>query len=430
VSISASATTITAGQSVTLTGATTGGAQPITFQWTENGANVGTNSFQLTRTPSQNAVYQLQATASGCSTPVLSNLLNINITTQPVCSVTTPTATASPNPALPGQAYTLTASATTTIGTVSYSWFKGNSGDTSNPIGTGASVAVAAGQTVASQNYWVRATSTCGQSRDQQVTVTLNTGTCTTSQLCINNARYRISLSATAPNGQTGQGVPLYQSNVFGYFSLPNFTGDAGNPEVFVKVVGPVNGVPWVFYAGLTNLDFTVTVTDTQTGQQFNTYRVPPPPGGSTQNIGNFDVAGQNSSQCSTVTRTTAQTTAGGGCTNNSSTLCLLNRFRISLTAKDNPTRSTASGPGTAVPVNSVFGFFTTPTLSGDPNDIQAFVKMVDATSFDDFWVFLGGLTDFEFTMTVTDTLNGRQKIYLKPAGSTCGLNDVDAFTK
>ena len=45
------------------------------------------------------------------------------------------------------------------------------------------------------------------------------------------------------------------QSGPFGYFSFPTFTGDANNPEVFVKVLEPSPGKPWVFYSGLTNLD-------------------------------------------------------------------------------------------------------------------------------------------------------------------------------
>ena len=51
-----------------------------------------------------------------------------------------------------------------------------------------------------------------------------------------------------------------------------------------------MTGVPWVFYAGLTNLDYAITVSHTTTGQTFNTYHTAPPPGGSFQNFGNFDV--------------------------------------------------------------------------------------------------------------------------------------------
>jgi hypothetical protein len=349
-----------------------------------------------------------------------------------VCATTLGGVTSSANPVLPGQTFTLTANASTTTGTLSYAWFRGALGDTSNPIGSGQSVNVS--QT-ATTTYWVSVSSTCGGgAQTGQVTVNLNTGTCGTNpnQLCVNNARYRVTLTAKDPTGKTGQGVALYQSNVFGYFSLPDFSTPS-DPQVFVKVLGPVPGgpngaAPWVFYAGLTNLDYTLTVIDTSTGQTFKTYHVAPPANAS-QSIGDFDVFGATSTQCANVNITSGQTGAGGACPNSGSALCLLGRFNVTMAAKDNPSRSNNQGPGSPVPVNTVFGFFTTPTLSGDPSDIQAFVKMIDATTFNGkFWVFLGGLTDFDFTMTVTDTTNGKQKIYNKPAGSTCGWNDTSAF--
>lgn len=246
--------------------------------------------------------------------------------------------------------------------------------------------------------------------------------------LCLNASRYRVTLTAKDPSGKQGQGQPTQQSDLFGYFSLPALTNDATNPEVFVKTLGPVNGVPWVFYAGLTNLDYSLTVVDTL-GTFNQTYHVAPPPAGSFQSFGNYDVAGATSSNCADVTKGSGFAPVTG-CSTSNSTLCLLNRFAVTLQARDNPTRSNNSGPGLTVPVNSLFGFFTVPGLSSDPNDIQVFVKMVDARGFDGhFWVFLGGLTDFDLTLTVVDTQRGVSRIYNKPPGSTCGLNDTQAFT-
>ncbi len=246
--------------------------------------------------------------------------------------------------------------------------------------------------------------------------------------LLVNNNRYRVRFCAVAPNGAVAQGTPTPQTNLFGWFSLPTFTGDAGNPEVFAKVLGPVNGVPWVFYAGLTNLAFTMTVEDTATGQN-RTYSKPTPPPGSFQSYGDFDVNQNVSQQCSNVIVSNGQTGAGGGCANSSSALCLLNRFRVTLSARDNPTRSNNTGSGVTLPVNTTFGFFSIPALSNDATNIEAFVKMVDGRLVNNkYWVFLGGLTDFELTISVTDTVTGAQKIYQKPAGSTCGWNDTNAF--
>jgi len=44
------------------------------------------------------------------------------------------------------------------------------------------------------------------------------------------------------------------------------------------------------------------------------------------------------------------------------------------------------------------------------------------------FWLFYGGLTDLEFTVTVTDTATGVVKSYTKAAGSYCGDADTQAF--
>jgi hypothetical protein len=54
-----------------------------------------------------------------------------------------------------------------------------------------------------------------------------------------------------------------------GYFSLPDFTGDPGLPEVLVKMVdASATSFKsfWFFYSGLTSLPYTVTVRDTVTG--------------------------------------------------------------------------------------------------------------------------------------------------------------------
>lgn len=440
VSASASSTTINAGQSVTLTASAAGGTTPFTISWFANGALAGTGGT-ITVTPSTTTTYTAQV--SNCSGQAVSaSPITITVNQAPACNTTLSGITVTPQNPLPAQSFTLTANATTTSGTLSYQWYRGGQGDTSNPIGNSQTITLT--QTAASQTYWVVVASTCGGVQPAaQTTVNLNTGTCGTNpnQLCIAGARYRVTLTATDPRtGKTGQGVANYQSDVFGYFTLPDFSNPQ-DPQVFVKVLGPVappigQNAPWVFYAGLTDLRYTLTVVDTQTGQTFNSYNVLPPaqdPRGlqAQQSIGDYDVNGSNAHQgdknvqCPPVQITPAQTFATpGNCPTNASTLCLLNRFTVTLRAKvNNPTGATDNGA--TIPANSQFGFFTTPNIAG-PTDVQAFIKMLDATSINQgYWVFLGGLTDFELTYTVTDTQNGKQKIYRKPAGSTCGWSDV-----
>lgn len=260
------------------------------------------------------------------------------------------------------------------------------------------------------------------------------TAPCGPTAVCVNNAtdqRYKVSVTAKTPAGAAATGSAVGQKGPFGYFSFPTLA-PPDDPQVFVKVLELTPGKPWVFYAGLTNLEYTINVQDTAPGGTFNkSYPVPAPPYGSQGSIGDYDVNGVKSSTCLPVSVQQQIAAIPGSCTSDTSSLCLLDRFRVSLQAVDNPARSNGlpkNAPGVTVPVNKIFGFFTVPGLSS-PDDIQAFIKMVDATTFNGhFWVLLGGLTDMQLTFTVTDTKTGLQNIYTKPAASTCGWNDNLAF--
>lgn len=95
----------------------------------------------------------------------------------------------------------------------------------------------------------------------------LSTGNCSSGEgdaLCLQN-RFRARLTWRRPGGQTSSTatpVPLTQdTGAFWFFSNANL-------ELMVKVVDgrTVNGRFWVFFGSLTNIEFTLTVTDTETG--------------------------------------------------------------------------------------------------------------------------------------------------------------------
>jgi PKD repeat protein len=68
--------------------------------------------------------------------------------------------------------------------------------------------------------------------------------------------------------GNTGSGVVIGQNDVYGYFSLPTLSGNAGNPELLVKIVD-ASGIGqnyWVFYGTMTDLDYTMSVKENATG--------------------------------------------------------------------------------------------------------------------------------------------------------------------
>jgi hypothetical protein len=86
--------------------------------------------------------------------------------------------------------------------------------------------------------------------------------------------RFRITLSATDPRtGRATVGRGISQGDRYGYFSLPEFTGDPDFPEVIVKMADattlppPFGGSFWFFYSPLTDVQYTLTVTDQVTGK-------------------------------------------------------------------------------------------------------------------------------------------------------------------
>jgi len=89
-------------------------------------------------------------------------------------------------------------------------------------------------------------------------------------ELCLQGGRFRLRLGARDPRtGRRSGGLAIPENGLFGYFTLPGLTGDANNPEVFAKVLDGsiINGHFWVFFGGLTDLEYTLGVTDTKTGQ-------------------------------------------------------------------------------------------------------------------------------------------------------------------
>jgi hypothetical protein len=82
--------------------------------------------------------------------------------------------------------------------------------------------------------------------------------------------RYEVEVTWKTSAGQTGAGTAVPDSDNAGFFW---FFGPE-NLELVVKVLDgtPVNGKVWVFYGSLSDLEYTVRITDTQTGR-FKTWR-------------------------------------------------------------------------------------------------------------------------------------------------------------
>lgn len=84
------------------------------------------------------------------------------------------------------------------------------------------------------------------------------------SALCLNGGRFRVEVAWGDFAGNTGAGHGVALTGDTGYFWF--FT--ASNVELVVKAVDgrAVNGNFWVFYGALSNVPYTITMTDTATG--------------------------------------------------------------------------------------------------------------------------------------------------------------------
>lgn len=112
-----------------------------------------------------------------------------------------------------------------------------------------------------------------------------------------------------------------------------------------------------------------------------------------------------------------------GPCTPDANSLCLNNgRFKVTASWQT----STASGLGTAIPGSSdtgQFWFFSS-------QNVEMVVKVLNGCGFNQrYWVFAGGLTNVQVTMTVTDVSNGTVKTYTNPINTAFQpIQDTAAF--
>ncbi len=113
-----------------------------------------------------------------------------------------------------------------------------------------------------------------------------------------------------------------------------------------------------------------------------------------------------------------------GPCTPDANSLCLNNgRFRVTATWQS----ATASGTGTAIPGTSdtgQFWFFSS-------QNVEMVVKVLNGCGFNQrYWVFAGGLTNVQVTLTVTDMANSTVKTYTNPLNTAFQpIQDTAAFT-
>jgi hypothetical protein len=311
-----------------------------------------------------------------------------------------------------------------------------------------------------------------GLSMDEAVTVLEGRGgppPCATSDtsLCLQGGRFRVELTWSAGQGGSGAGRAVSLSGDSGYF----WFFDDANVELVVKVLDgrTINDRYWVFYGALSDVEYTVLVTDTLTGA-LRAYRNPSgvfasvgdtgaftPDGAPREGVGFGEEEGaplltRLTSSASDLVRDgwrrvrdllrdgsvrlpqrAARVALAGGwqrgsravgtCVAGTNVLCLAGaRFRVEVEWRD---FSGGSGFGMASPLTTdtgTFWFF-------DAANTELIVKVLDARSINGhFWVYYGALSNVGYTLRVTDTATGRARTYENPAGNFASRGDVEAF--
>ncbi|MEP6800494.1 MAG: PKD domain-containing protein [Acidobacteriota bacterium] len=253
--------------------------------------------------------------------------------------------------------------------------------------------------------------------------------------LCLNGGRFRVQATWRVPSqGTSGVATPVALTADTGYFWF--FTSN--NVELVVKVVDgrAVNGNFWFFSGALSDVEYTIDVTDTQTGAT-RTYTNPQGTLASSADTSAFRGAQGIASSSISAGKTEdlppgdapmaaqrGEFDAEAPCAATATSLCLNGgRFRVSV-AWQVPSQGT-SGAAAAVPLTSDTGHF----WFFSANNVELVVKVVDGRAFNGrFWVFSGALSDVAYTVTVTDTQTGAAKVYSNPSGRLASSSDLTAF--
>jgi peptidyl-Asp metalloendopeptidase len=233
--------------------------------------------------------------------------------------------------------------------------------------------------------------------------------------LCLLGGRFQVRVDWENPfDGSFGVARAVPRTNAAGFFSF----GDPANLELLVKMLDFGDTVK-LFYGQLTNLGFTLTVTDTRTGI-VRSYENGPDDCGAIDPAAFPPARALGRSVAAEPSAGPPEAASGGACRTGGPGLCLLGRFQVEVDWH-NPGNG-QGGRGSAVALSGQTGAF----YFTDAGNLELTAKVVDFGERIDF--FYGSLSDLEYTIRVTDTATGLSRTYRNPAGTFCGGLDVGAF--
>ncbi|HWN45142.1 MAG TPA: choice-of-anchor B family protein, partial [Thermoanaerobaculia bacterium] len=242
--------------------------------------------------------------------------------------------------------------------------------------------------------------------------------------LCLADKRFTVEVDwSNQFDGSSGRAKAVKS----GFFSF----GDPSNLELMVKILD--DGSHWKLYYGqLTNLGFSLRVTDTETGK-VSVFANGPNNCGGIAELGASDGHGHSQAAAwlgtdpSKISRPAEgisedvslvpvyQAAKKGACAKGKDGLCLSsNRFLAKVTWRNQ--FNGASGTGKPKPLSGVTGSFA----FTDPSNTELLVKVLDVGG-GRILVIWGAMSNLEYTLEVTDTKTGKVKTYHNPAGTYCG---------
>jgi hypothetical protein len=252
--------------------------------------------------------------------------------------------------------------------------------------------------------------------------------------LCLLGGRFKIQVDwQSLNNSTTGTGAarPITaDTGAFWFF-------DPANLELIVKVIDGrgLNGKFWVFFGALSDVQYQIKVTDTQTGevrQYVNEQgNLTSAADTSAFPIASSHLAGEDESTLSETplsldsqtTELTSLPEPASTCLADQGTkkLCLSDRFDVSVTC------SVPGGSCTPTPVKltgdtGYFWFF-------NGANVELMTKVVDGRGLNGkFWFFYGALSDVQYSIRIKDRVTGAFKDYSNAQGSLASVADTSAL--
>lgn len=255
----------------------------------------------------------------------------------------------------------------------------------------------------------------------------------TPTSLCLNNDRFQVEVDWFTETGNSSTVGDFTAGGEARNTPISDvWTGmwffDPDNLDLLIHVFQgcSFNNNFWVFAAGLTNVEVTLTVTDTQTGEEkefFNPLGMPFEPITDTEAFATCprrQIKAANAPASVPGQSLVSETNGSAGeCIETATSTCLHDgRFEVSVTASglDSPVQRLA---------DATAGFpFTNPTF------FDLFVTINDgSTSNGQYWVTYSLFEPMSFVLTVTDHMTDEVRTYTHSTTDPIFVQDQQAFT-